>query len=289
MKLARLQTNGSNIMALKTPRGYFDVAACRKNAGTDIISFLNNPSSDIKKLESEIALLPISEAIDMENTDFLPPVARPGKVICLGLNYIKHAAEGGFNPPEYPVVFFRGPTSLTPHNSSIKIPANSDKLDFEGEMAVIIGKAAYCVSETDALDYVAGYSVFNDGTIRDYQKRTHQWTVGKNFDQTGGFGPDLATPDELPEGARGLKISTTLNGKVMQNATTADMIFTVAKTIALMSECFTLEPGDVIVSGTPEGVGYVRKPPVYMKEGDTVIVEIENIGKLVNSVAPMGN
>ena len=154
-------------------------------------------------------------------------------------------------------------------------------------MAVIIGKSAYCVSEDNALDHVAGYSMFNDGTIRDYQKRTHQWTVGKNFDSTGGFGPFITTPDELPAGAKGLQITTKLNGNIMQNATTADMIFSVAKTIKLMSECFTLEPGDVIVSGTPEGVGYARTPPIYMKPGDEVSVEIEKIGKLVNGVELM--
>ncbi len=129
--------------------------------------------------------------------------------------------------------------------------------------------------------------IFNDGTIRDYQKRTHQWTIGKNFDQTGGFGPEMVTTDELPRGAKGLRIASLLNGKIMQQATTKDMIFDVAKTIQLMTECFTLEPGDVIVSGTPEGVGYVRKPPVYMKEGDEIVVEIEGIGRLINHVTHM--
>jgi 2-keto-4-pentenoate hydratase/2-oxohepta-3-ene-1,7-dioic acid hydratase in catechol pathway len=152
-------------------------------------------------------------------------------------------------------------------------------------MAVIIGKTAYQVTAVEALDHVAGYSIFNDGTIRDYQKRTHQWTVGKNFDQSGGFGPEMVTADELPAGGKGLQIRTLLNGEIMQEATTADMIFDVAEVIHLMSQCFTLEPGDVIVSGTPEGVGYVRKPPIYMRQGDEVIVEIEGIGKLVNRIS----
>ena len=284
MRLARLNVGGKDVLAIQTARGHFDVSAARSINSTDIVSFLNSENTGLNSLEADLA----SETpINMDEASYLPPVARPGKIICLGLNYVAHAKEGGFTPPDYPVVFFRGPTSMTPHNGPIKIPANSDKLDYEGEMAVIIGKSAYCVSEADALNHVAGYSMFNDGTIRDYQKRTHQWTVGKNFDQTGGFGPELVTPDELPKGAKGLKIETKLNGTVMQSATTKDMIFDVAKTIKLMSECFTLEPGDVIVSGTPEGVGYARKPPVFMKAGDEIAIEIEKVGRLVNHIEPM--
>ena len=287
MKLARLQIAGKEIIALKTDKGVYDISNARDLNGSDIVEFLNAPNMQLHSLEADVLKASSAKEIDLSSAKFLPPVVRPGKIICLGLNYVKHAAEGGFTPPDYPVVFFRGPTSLTPHNGPIKIPANSDKLDYEGEMAVIIGKPAYCVSEEDALDYVAGYSMFNDGTIRDYQKRTHQWTIGKNFDSTGGFGPFMVTPDELPAGAKGLRITTKLNGKIMQDATTDDMIFSVARTIKLMSECLTLEPGDVIVSGTPEGVGYVRKPAVYMKSGDEVTVEVEKIGKLVNTVEPM--
>ena len=287
MKFARLQIGETQLVAMQTENGNYNISDVRDFNGSDIVSFLTSANAQLNTLDTDLVKLPNSKIIDMASARFLPPVARPGKIICLGLNYVKHAAEGGFTPPDYPVVFFRGPTSLTPHNGPIKIPANSDKLDYEGEMAVIIGKSAYCVSEDDALDHVAGYSMFNDGTIRDYQKRTHQWTIGKNFDSTGGFGPFMVTPDELPAGAKGLQITTKLNGKVMQNATTADMIFSVARTIKLMSECFTLEPGDIIVSGTPEGVGYARTPPIYMKPGDEVAVEIEKIGKLINTVELM--
>lgn len=287
MKFVRLSIEGQDTLALHTKRGFFPISAVRNIESSDIVAFINAENANLGLLEADVEALPVNVSIDMRDAKYLAPVARPGKIICLGLNYFAHAAEGGFTPPDYPVVFFRGPTSLTPHQGPIKIPANSDKLDYEGEMAVIIGKSAYCVSNEDALDYVAGYSIFNDGTIRDYQKRTHQWTVGKNFDQTGGFGPHMVTTDELPKGAKGLRIATLLNGKVMQKATTKDMIFDVANTIQLMSECFTLEPGDVIVSGTPEGVGYVRTPPVYMKEGDEVVVEIEGIGQLINHVTHM--
>lgn len=287
MKFARLNYKNRDIIAMQTSAGMFNLTDVRSITNTDIVNFMNSADANLDQLKSDISDLSADLAINMDDAKFLPPVERPGKIICLGLNYVAHAAEGGFTPPDYPVVFFRGPTSMTPHNGPIKIPANSDKLDYEGEMAVIIGKPAYCVSEDDALDYVAGYSMFNDGSIRDYQKRTHQWTVGKNFDSTGGFGPYLVTPNEVPAGARGLRITTKLNGNIMQDATTADMIFSVSKTIALMSECFTLEPGDVIVSGTPEGVGYARTPPIYLKTGDEVTVEIEGIGKLVNHVEPM--
>lgn len=287
MRFARLNQNGRDVLALKTDRGYFDISAVRSHDDNDIVGFLNAPNANLGSLEADIAGQSESAAIDMSTASHLVPVARPGKVICLGLNYQAHAAEGGFNAPEYPVVFFRSATSFTPHGSDIKLPANSYKLDYEAEMAVIIGKAAYCVSEADALDHVAGYSVFNDATIRDYQKRTHQWTVGKNFDKTGGFGPDLVTPDELPKGASGLRISTTLDGEVLQDANTSDMVFNVAKIIHLMSECMTLEPGDVIVSGTPEGVGYVRKPPIFMKEGQTCVIEIEKVGTLSHKISHM--
>ena len=148
-----------------------------------------------------------------------------------------------------------------------------------------VGRKARHVKQADALAYIAGYSCFNDATIRDYQRKTGQWTIGKNFDGTGAFGPWFVSADELPPGANGLKISTRLNGQTMQSAVTSDMLFPVAETIAILTECMTLEPGDLIVMGTPAGVGYARKPPVWMKAGDVVEVEIENIGVLSNPIA----
>ena len=164
-------------------------------------------------------------------------------------------------------------------------PECSDKLDYEAELAVIIGKTATHVSAAQALDHVAGYSCFNDGSVRDYQRKSTQWTMGKNFDATGGFGPELVTPDELPAGASGLRLVSRLNGQIMQDSDTADMIFDVATLIATLSEAMTLEPGDVIATGTPSGVGYARTPPVYMRPGDVCEVEIEHIGILTNTVA----
>lgn len=214
-----------------------------------------------------------------------PLVPEPGKTVCLGLNYFDHAKEGGREKPDYPWFFFRGASSLIAHNDAGVVPTVSSKFDYEAELAVVIGRTVpRHTKEADALPYVFGYSCFNDMSVRDYQKRTPQWTIGKNFDGTGGFGPVLVTADELPPGATGLKIQGRLNGQVMQDANTSDMIFNVAETIALLAEVLTLEPGDVIVMGTPAGVGQARTPPVWMKAGDTYEVEIERIGTLVNPI-----
>jgi 2-keto-4-pentenoate hydratase/2-oxohepta-3-ene-1,7-dioic acid hydratase in catechol pathway len=220
----------------------------------------------------------------LTDLDMLPCIQRPGKVICLGVNYIDHAKEGGNQIGDYPAVFLRCSTSLLAHRAPLKVPSISDKLDFEAELAVVIGRAARHVSEQEALSAVFGYACFNDATLRDYQRKTSQWTVGKNFDATGAFGPCLVTSDELPAGCVGLHIESRLNGQVMQSANTADMAFGVARTVSLLSESMTLEPGDVLVMGTPGGVGYARTPPVWMKAGDTIEVEIEGVGVLSNPV-----
>ncbi|SEB08746.1 fumarylacetoacetate hydrolase family protein [Variovorax sp. YR216] len=221
----------------------------------------------------------------LADTRLAPLVPEPGKTVCLGLNYFDHAKEGGREKPDYPWFFFRGASSLIAHGDAGVVPSVSSKFDYEAELAVIIGrKVPRHTKEADALQYVFGYSCFNDMSVRDYQKRTPQWTIGKNFDGTGGFGPVLVTADELPPGAVGLKIQGRLNGEVMQDANTTDMIFNVAETIALLADVLTLEPGDVIVMGTPAGVGQARTPPVWMKAGDTYEVEIERIGVLSNPI-----
>jgi acylpyruvate hydrolase len=212
------------------------------------------------------------------------PLARPGKLVCLGLNYRDHAAEGGNVAPEYPAFFLRASTSLLDPGAPLLRPCCSDKLDFEAELAVVIGRTARGRTLDDALACVGGYSIFNDGTLRDYQRRSTQWTIGKNFDATGPLGPWVVTPDELPLGASGLSIQSRLNGQVMQDANTRLMITSVAQAIVHLSEAMTLEVGDVIAMGTPAGVGYARKPPVFMRHGDTIEIEIEGIGILSNPV-----
>lgn len=214
-----------------------------------------------------------------------PLIPEPGKIVCLGLNYFDHAKESGRNKPDYPWLFLRAKSSLIAHGAAALLPKASHKLDYEAELAVVIGKQVpRHVPQDRALAYVFGYSCFNDISVRDYQKRTPQWTIGKNFDGTGGFGPVLVTADDLPAGAAGLSIRSRLNGEVMQDANTRDMIWGVAETISLLSQCLTLEPGDVIAMGTPAGVGQSRTPPVWMRDGDTIEVEIEGIGTLTNMV-----
>ena len=217
---------------------------------------------------------------------FAPLVPEPGKTICLGLNYFDHAKEGGrTEKPDYPWFFYRGKSSLMGHGQPGVVPQVSSKFDYEAEMAVVIAKKVpRHTKRADALQYVFGYTCFNDMSVRDYQKRTGQWTIGKNFDATGGFGPVLVTADELPPGATGLRIQSRLNGQVMQDANTSDMIFAVDETIALLAECMTLQPGDVIVMGTPAGVGQARTPPVWMKAGDVVEIDIDQIGVLRNPI-----
>ena len=222
----------------------------------------------------------------LDGLTLLPVIPRPGKIICLGLNYAEHAAEGGREKPDYPNFFMRGATSLVGHGRPVIRPRVSEQFDFEAELAAVIGRTVpRHVGRGDALGYVAGYSCFNDVSVRDYQRRTPQWTIGKNFDATGPFGPAFVTADELPPGAAGLAIASRLNGQTMQSANTRDMIFPVDETIALLSECLTLEAGDVLVMGTPAGVGFARTPPVWMKPGDTIEIEIEGVGRLVNPVA----
>lgn len=222
--------------------------------------------------------------IKVKDVVFTAVILSPGKIICLGLNYFDHAKEGGREKPTYPWFFMRSSSSLMGHNQIAILPKVSSQLDYEAELAVVIGKSCKHARREDALEYVFGYSCFNDISVRDYQKKTPQWTVGKNFDATGAFGPYLVTADEIPAGGRDLKIQCRLNNQVVQDANTSDMIFQVEETIELLSECMTLEPGDVIVMGTPAGVGFARTPPLWMRDGDLVEVEIEKLGILSNRV-----
>lgn len=208
----------------------------------------------------------------------------PSKAIAVGLNYVDHASESKFDPPTYPVLFHRYPSSWVGPGAPLVRPKVSDQFDYEGELVVVIGKAGRYIDKTNALQHVAGYSVFNDGSIRDYQFKSAQWMMGKNFDDSGSFGPEFVTADELPAGARGLRLVTRLNGKVVQDANTRDMIFDVPTLVSVCSEAFALRPGDFIIAGTPSGVGLARKPPLYMKPGDVCEVEIEGIGLLSNPI-----
>jgi acylpyruvate hydrolase len=233
------------------------------------------------------ATLAAAEAVselDDDVIEYLPLLRRPPKIVCVGLNYADHAAESPYDLPTYPAFFPRYAAALIGHRQPMILPAISEQLDFEAELAVVVGRAGRHINRRNALSFVLGYSIFNDGSVRDYQFKSPQWTAGKNFHGTGAFGPDLVTPEELPEGASGLRISTRVNGRTMQDDTTANMIFKVADLIHLLSEFIALEPGDVIATGTPAGVGFGRKPPVWMKDSDVCEIEIEGIGTLRNKV-----
>ena len=224
--------------------------------------------------------LAAGEDLALADVQLLAPLRRAPKLICIGLNYADHSKESGFDTPTYPAIFSRYNSSLMGHDAPMVRPKVSEQLDYEGELAVIIGKGGRHIPVESALEHVIGYSVFNDGSVRDYQFKSTQWTMGKNFDNTGAFGPALVTADELPAGAKGLKLETRLNGVVVQSSNIDHMIFDVATLISLLSVAHALEPGDVIVSGTPAGVGLARKPPLWMKPGDVCEVEIEKVGLL---------
>ena len=215
---------------------------------------------------------------------YLPPLAHPAKALAIGLNYLDHAAESNFEPPKFPVVFQRYPSSWVAHGQPLVRPKVSVQFDYEAELVAVIGKGGRYISKERALEHVAGYSVFNEGSIRDYQLRTNQWTLGKNFDASGSFGPEFVTADELPAGASGLRIQCRLNGQVLQDANTKDMIFDVATLVSVCSEAMALQPGDILITGTPSGVGLARKPQFWMKPGDVCEVEVEGLGVLRNAI-----
>jgi 2-keto-4-pentenoate hydratase/2-oxohepta-3-ene-1,7-dioic acid hydratase in catechol pathway len=222
-------------------------------------------------------------AFPLSQIEWLPVIPHPDKILCVGLNYEMHRKETGRAEVENPTIFARYSNSQTGHLKPIIRPKVSTELDYEGELAVIIGKPGRYISREDALGHIAGFACYNDGSVRDYQRHTHQFTPGKNFPDTGAFGPWMMTPDELgPLDA--LRIQTRLNGEVVQDATFAQMIFDIARQIEYCSSFTRLEAGDVIASGTPGGVGAKRNPPLWMKPGDIVEVEIDRLGTLRNPI-----
>jgi len=219
----------------------------------------------------------------LDEVEFLPPVADGCKLLCIGINYVPHMKEMGRERPEYPVVFVRFADSIVGHGRPMLRPLDSVQFDYEGELAVVIGRRARRVTRAAALDYVAGYACFNDGSVRDYQRHSQQFTPGKNFHASGSFGPYLVTADEVPD-PRKLRLTTRLNGEVVQDESVGELCFDVAQLIEYCSKWAELLPGDVIVTGTPGGVGSRRNPPVWMKPGDTVEIEIDKVGVLSNPI-----
>ena len=238
-------------------------------------------SLDQNELKNLLAQTTIT--IELTQINYEIPVDPTSKIICVGLNYHDHALEVKKQVPDYPIFFVRYASSLVGHNESLTKPSISDKMDYEGELAVIIGRKTKNVSEQEAIDAIFGYSIFNDVTMRDYQGKSTQWLVGKNFDQSGSFGPYIITKDAI-KNHDNLQITTKLNGIVMQHDSTHNMIFSISKLISTLSQVMTLEAGDVIVTGTPSGVGYTKSPPVYLKLDDVIEVSINQVGTLINRV-----
>ncbi len=252
-----------------------NLTALHPAIGSDLMGLIAKP----ELADSLAPKIDAADSVPVSSITPALPVAAPGTIICMGLNYTDHIKEGGYDIPEYPTLFMRGKNSIMAAGQPMVRPTCSEKLDYEAELMLIVGKRGRHISEEDALDYVFGYTVFNDGSLRDYQRKTVQWTPGKNFDDTGAIGPFTVTPDELPEGASGLKIESRVGDEILQSSNTANMIWGVPQVIATISEYTTLEPGDLIALGTPPGVGHAKKPnPRWLKPGETVEVEIEGIG-----------
>ncbi|ETX11821.1 5-oxopent-3-ene-1,2,5-tricarboxylate decarboxylase [Marinomonas ushuaiensis DSM 15871] len=285
MRILSFVQDGVSKIGLRNQDEVIDLSIALPDLPKDLLEVLQADPALMLKIEAQIKDAPQSARKAYKDIEFSPLIARPSKIICIGRNYAAHAAEGGAATPTYPEIFFRGAESLIGHKQDIIRPTCSDRLDYEGEVAVIIGKKGRHITKENAFDHIAGYTIFNDATIRDYQRKSSQWTIGKTFDGTGAFGPELVTSDELPLGMKEVQIQTRLNGRVMQDANTRDLVFPVDYLIATLSECMTLMPGDVIVTGTPAGVGYARTPPVFMKPGDVCEIEVEGLGILVNTVA----
>ncbi|QOG18667.1 MULTISPECIES: fumarylacetoacetate hydrolase family protein [Bradyrhizobium] len=278
MKLATVAIDGRTTWGIVEGETFFDVGTALKARYADLKAAIGAAFAGVADAKSSAATLPISKVT------WLPVIPNPDKILCVGLNYETHRKETGRAEVDHPTIFSRYANSQTGHLSPIVRPRVSTHLDFEGELAVIIGKAGRYISRADAMDHVVGYSCYNDGSIRDFQRHTHQFTPGKNFPDTGAFGPWMMTSDELgPLGE--LKLQTRLNGQVMQEALIKQMIFDIPRQIEYCSTFTRLEPGDVIVSGTPGGVGARREPPLWMKPGDVVEIEVERLGVLRNVVA----
>ena len=270
---------GRTTYGIARPDGVFDLGRRIGAILPDLKSLLTAQSLNL------LAPLPAATTTDYATNQFtyLPILPNPSKILCVGLNYEEHRVETGRKKADHPTLFTRFADTLTAHQTPMLLPSNSTSFDYEGELAVIIGKHGHHVSAANALDHVAGYSVFNDGSIRDWQRHTNQFTPGKNFPATAAFGPQLITPEEagpLPTKS----IQTHLNGQLLQSAHLGDMIFSIAEVIAYITAFTPLAPGDIIATGTPGGVGFTREPPLYMRPGDTVTVTIEGIGTLTNTI-----
>jgi 2-keto-4-pentenoate hydratase/2-oxohepta-3-ene-1,7-dioic acid hydratase in catechol pathway len=267
------------------PGVWFDdqVIGLRDAGFDDILSVISGGADAMDRVLRWIDSPPHSEQLDPQTTSLAAPIPKPPKIVCIGLNYRDHAEETKMAIPSVPTVFAKFPTAVTGHRHPIVLPKNSTRPDYEAELAVVIGKGGRHIPEDRWREHVFGYTILNDVSARDFQMATSQWMIGKTFDTFAPIGPAIVTADEI-EDPHQLAISLTLSGEVMQNSNTSNLIFKIPQLIAYLSSVFTLEPGDVIATGTPAGVGFARNPPRYLKPGDEVTIRIAGIGELVNPV-----
>lgn len=258
-----------------------DLSVATPSLPTNLKDLLAAGASALEEVAAAVRNPPYGSTLNLEEVKLLAPIPNPGKILCIGLNYRDHAAESNSPLPPHPIVFAKYSNAVLAPGDPIVLPKNSKQPDYEAEFGVVIGKRARHVSEADALNYVGGYLPFHDVSARDYQMRTSQWSMGKTFDTFAPFGPALTTADEIPD-PQTLDIQLSINGEVLQKSNTKNLIFTVQQLIADLTSVMTLEPGDIIATGTPGGVGSARKPPRWLKAGDVVRIEIEKLGVLEN-------
>lgn len=284
MRFATIDTWAGPRAALRRDSVYVDLHATDGNVPPSVRGILDGGARAIAAAQ-RAADKPDAVTYPVDDVRLHAPIVDPRKIVCLGLNYRDHAAESGAPIPKDPILFSKYPTALIGHGAEIVLPRVSKEVDFEAELVIVVGKRGRHIPAESAMDHVAGYTVGHDVSARDWQlkKDGKQWMVGKTFDTFAPLGPELVTADEVPD-PHALPIRLRLNGATMQDSNTSQMIFTVAQTLAYLSQVFTLEPGDLIFTGTPPGVGFARKPPVFLKGGDSVEVEIEGLGLLRNPV-----
>lgn len=261
----------------------FDLNMLENRIPSEMVSFLEGGPATLALAKNALTAAKPESGIDLLKVRLKAPLLRPGKIICIGQNYLEHAQESGAGKAPYPIIFSKYSNAIIGPGEAIVIPSVVKKPDYEGELAVVIGRKGRNIPEAMALEYVAGYTILNDVSVRDWQNRTSQWVIGKTCDTFCPTGPGLVTADEIPD-PQALHLRTIISGEMMQDGFTRDMIFPVANLIADMSQVMTLEPGDIIATGTPPGVGFARKPPRWLRQGDLVRIEIEVIGALENPV-----
>jgi acylpyruvate hydrolase len=279
VRLATVFTDAGLRLHVRGPSGYVDVAVATQDLRLADLGAVLSGGPEVLDMISRAA---DQDGRELSEAEFGPAVPHPRRVLCFGVNYVEHALEGGRPPTKWPEVFVRGADSVAAPYGDLVKPQLTSKFDFEGELGLVIGRGGRYISAADALEAIAGYTILMDGTAREWQRASTQWTPGKNFDATMPIGPEIVTPDELD--ASDLRLTTVLNGEVMQSASTAQMIFDIPRCVEYVSSFTTLRPGDVIATGTPGGVGFARTPPVWLTPGDLLEVAVEGIGRIANRV-----